>query len=157
MCNLKNINMKQSKLKSLKLLSRGFLKVPNDILEEIYSENAVARLHGKLFLCLLYHAYFADGMIKVGTLCIPCKRGEWVTTYRTIEEKTSISRGCVKTLLELLTNDGLITVRRFSRFTVITIVRYDDMMKTPLTFPPVLPGKPSAPVAARIYYPRLAD
>lgn len=149
--------MKQSKLKSLKLLSRGFLKVPNDILEEIYSDNAVARLHGKLFLCLLYHAYFADGMIKVGRLCIPCKRGEWVTTYRTIEEKTGIARSCVKTLLELLTNDGLITTRCFSRFTAITIVRYDEMMKAPLIFPPVSPGRPSAPVTTKVYYPRLAD
>lgn len=149
--------MKQSKLKSLKLLSKGFMKVPNYILEDIYSDNAVRRLRGKLFLCLLYHAYFADGIIRVSRLCIPCQRGEWVTTYRTIEEKTGIARSCVKSLLEQLTNDELITTRRFSRFTVITIIRYDDMMKAPILFPPVPSGKPSAPVAASIYYPRLAD
>lgn len=149
--------MKQSKIKSLKILSKGFLKVPNDVLEDIYSNNVITRLCGKLYLCLLYHAYFADGMITIGKLCVPCKRGEWVTTYRTIEEKTGISISCISMLLDILVNKGLITVRRFSRFTVITIVRYDDMMKIPLTFPPVLPGKPSAPVAARIYYPRLAD
>ncbi|MCD8137954.1 MAG: hypothetical protein LUH01_19180 [Parabacteroides gordonii] len=149
--------MKQSKIKSLKTLSKGFLKVPNDVLEKIYSKNVITRLCGKLYLCLLYHAYFADGMITVGRLSIPCKRGEWITTYRTIEEKTGISISCISMLLDILVNDGLITVRKFNRFTVITIVRYDDMMKAPILFPPVPSGKLSVPQVSRVYYPRLAD
>ena len=149
--------MKQSKIKSLKMLSKGFQKVPNDVLESIYSDNVIRRLCGKLYLCLLYHTSFADGMITVGKLCIPCKRGEWVTTYRTIEEKTGISLSCISSLLDILVNDGLISVRRFKRFTVITIIRYDDLTSPPPAFPPVPSGKPSAPVAASIYYPRLAD
>lgn len=149
--------MRQSKIKSLKAISKGFLKVPNDVLENIYSGNVVTRLCSKLYLCVLYHTYFADGMTTVGNLCIPCKRGEWVTTYRMIEEKTGISISCISSLLDILVNNELITVRRFVRFTVITITQYDDLMKTPVAFPPVPSGKPSAPVAASLYYPRLTD
>lgn len=147
--------MKQSKMKAIKLLSRGYLKVPNDVLENIYSDNTIARLCGKLYLCLLYHAYFSDGMITVGKLCIPCKRGEWVTTYRRIEEKTGISISCVSALLDILVNDDLITVKRFVRFTVITINRYDELMKAPSAFPPVPPSKSAASPTVGAYYPRL--
>ena len=147
--------MKQSKMNAPKIFAKGFLKVPNAVLENIYSDNPLTRLQGKLFLCLLHHAYFKIGMSTINSLYIPCRRGEWITTYRIIEEKTGISRCKLNMLLDLLANDGLITVKRFVRFTVITINRYDDLVSAPVALPPVLPAKTGTTVVPDILYNRL--
>lgn len=140
--------MKQSKFKALKLITGGFLKVPNYVLENIYSDNPVNNLLGKLYLCVLYHAYYADGVIMVNAMPIQCKRGEWITTFRHISNKTGIARSNVGALLELLEKNDLIIIRRFRRFTVITICNYDDLMKAPVAPPRSTPPKTRSQAAA---------
>lgn len=140
--------MKQSKFKALKLITGGFLKVPNYVLENIYSDNPVNIMLGKIYICSLYHAYYADGVIVVNAMPIQCIRGEWITTFRDISNKTGIARSNVGPLLEILVKNDLITTRKFHRFTVITINNYDDLMKAPAAPPRSTPPKTRSQTAA---------
>lgn len=140
--------MKQSKIKEVKAFTRGFLKVPNHVLESIYSDDLVNRMLGRIYLCALFHAYYSEGVIMVNKIAIPCHRGEWITTYRIIEEKTGISHSYIGGVLEILVKYDLITIRRFRRFTVITICNYDDLMKAPVAPPHSTPPKTRSQAAA---------
>lgn len=122
--------------------SKGFLKVPNVILGKIYSGQVYARWYGVLYLCLLYHASFRERDTAFNAQTVVCRRGEWVTSYRIIEEKTGIPRSCLRDLLETLVEDGLISIKRFARFTVITIIGYDSWFKIPVSPAPSPTGPP---------------
>lgn len=140
--------MKQSKIEDIKTITQGFLKVPNHVLEMIYSDDPINRLLGKLFLCVLFHAYYKDGAILVNKKILPCHCGEWVTTYSIIEKKTDIARCYIKSLLQVLVNEHLISTRKFHCFTVITISHYDDLMKAPVAPPRSTPPKTKSQTAA---------
>lgn len=116
--------------------SKGFLKVPNEVLGQIYSEQIVNRLCGLLYLCILFHAYFAEAYLVINSKSVLCKRGEWITTYRIIEEKTRIARSCISDLLDILTKEGKITVDKYGRFTCITVCGYNKLMQTSKPEPP---------------------
>ena len=126
----------------------GFLKVPNAILSKKYADTPYSRMYGELYTCLLYHANRHDEENTVNSYTIYGKRGEWITTYRTIEEKTQISRSRLKTLLDNMEADGVISVRRMRYFTIITIPGYDDWMKVPTAGsnpPPATPARQHLP------------
>lgn len=140
--------MKQAKIERVSVFTRGFLKVPNHVLEYIYSDDPIERMLGKLFLCILYHAYYSNGVVIVNKKSFPCHRGEWVTSFRIIEDKTGIPYHYVGSLLSIMETEHLITTRRFRRFTVITISGYDDLMKAPAAPPRSTPPKTRSQTAA---------
>ena len=130
------------------LFQWGFLKVPNVILSKKYADTPYSRSYGELYTCLLYHANRYDKENTVNSYTICGKRGEWITTYRTIDEKTQISRSRLKTLLDNMEADGVISVRRMRYFTIITITGYDDWMKVPTAGnnpPPATPVRKNLP------------
>lgn len=150
---IKQVIMKTTENKTLSFFSKGFTKVPNEILGKVYSEQPCARMYGFLYLCLLYHASFRDRDAMINAQTVPCRRGEWVTSYRIIEQKTNISRSCLRELLETLVEDGVISIRRFSRFTVITIIGYDSWFKIPVSSTPAPAGPPSPLRQGEVFIP----
>ncbi|WP_455637621.1 hypothetical protein [Parabacteroides sp.] len=145
--------MKTTENNAFSIHSKGFVKVPNVILGKIYSDQPYARLYGFLYLCLLYHASYRERDIKVNAQTVTCQCGEWVTSYRIIEQKTGISRGCLRDLLEAQVEDGLISIRRFVRFTVITIIGYGDWFKLPTSSTPAPNGPPPPLKQPRVFVP----
>ena len=123
--------MKQDDSLLFRLFTKGFLKVPNSILERMYAGNIDGYQYGLLYICLLFHANKRDKEVQIDSYTIPGKRGEWITTFRRIESKTSLSRWRLKVLLDQMVADGVIEVRHLRRFTVILLIGYDDWMKIP--------------------------
>lgn len=146
--------MEATENKGFSFYSKGFIKAPNVILEKMYSVQPYSRLYGFLYICLLYHASFRERDTTFNAQTVPCKRGEWVTSYRIIEQKTGISRSCLKELLEKQVEDGLISIERFARFTVITIIGYDGWFKIPIPSSPAPDDPPRLASQAEIHYPR---
>lgn len=105
-------------------------------MEQIYSDQLISQLCGRLYLCILHHAYFAEAYIIFKTKSVLCKRGEWITTYSIIAEKTKISRCYIGDLLDILTKEGKITVDKYGRFTCITVCGYNKLMQTSKPEPP---------------------
>lgn len=126
--------------------TKGFLKVPNEIIEMIYSEQSIDRLSGLLYLCILFHAYFAEAYIIVNLKSVFCKRGEWITTYSIIERKTRIRRNCIGGLLDILTKEGKITVDKYGRFTCITVCGYNKLMQASKPEPPPVSATEHEPI-----------
>ena len=83
-----------------------FLCVPNYWLDDFYSDEPERRNKARIYLCLLKHVYFADGEIVVNGQRMPCRKGEWVTTYRQLEQKTGVARTTISRLIKLLAEEG---------------------------------------------------
>lgn len=154
--------MKQSKNEGVRVFSRGYLKVPNLVLEYIYSDDPIERMMGKIFLCILHHAYYVDGVVIVNKKPYPCRRGEWITSFRIIGEKAEIPYRYVGGLLDIMEHKGLISTSRFRRFTLISICHYDDLSKMHITPPRSTPpkqGSGAAPIppSTRPEYERLGE
>lgn len=145
--------MKTTENNAFSFYSKGFVKVPNVILGKMYSGESYPRLYAFLYLCLLYHASFRERSLEVNAQTVVCHRGEWVTSYRIIEQKSNISRSCLKDLLEMMVEDGLISIQRFTRFTVIVIIGYDEWFKIPVSSPLLPAGPPDALREAKMFVP----
>lgn len=105
---------------------KGFLRVPNELLDDLYSDDPVLRKKARVYLCLLRHAFFVDGVITLSRKKIPCRRGEWITTLRQLEEKTEVPKTLVSRLLAKLADEGCIRVRRLGRFTQVQLLHFDE-------------------------------
>lgn len=100
---------------------KGFLKVPNYLLDDLYSDRPEVRNKARVHLYLLKHSYFVAGMIVVNGRKWFCQKGEWMTTYRELERKTQVSKSCIGDLLNKLVAEERIMVRRNGCFTFVRI------------------------------------
>lgn len=112
---------------------KGFLKVPNYLLDDLYSDRPEVRNKARVHLYLLKHSYFVAGMIVVNGRKWLCQKGEWVTTYRELERKTQVPKSCIGDLLNKLVEEERIVVRRNGCF---TFVRIQGMRVTEKAFRP---------------------
>ncbi len=106
---------------SMGSIRKGFLKVPQALLDDLYSRNDDTRCKALVYLCLLRHAYFVEGSCMLNGQRITCHKGEWITTYRELEEKTQVSKSRLKLLLETLAMEGKIMLHLNNRYTLIQI------------------------------------
>jgi hypothetical protein len=75
-----------------------------------------------VFLWLLMKAQFHDS-----TFCgVEVKRGQVVTTHAKIMQHNKMTKQEVRTAISNLKSTHAITIERYSRFIVITIVNYDE-------------------------------
>ena len=135
---------------------KGFLCVPNYWLDDFYSDDKA-----RIYLCLLKHVYFADGEIVVNGQRMPCRKGEWVTTYRQLEQKTGVARTTISRLIKLLAEEGNIRIRYDGHFTFVQFppegVPKDVPASDGKESPPAKPAKPRTPPAGRPNYNRFKD
>ena len=135
---------------------KGFLCVPNYWLDDFYSDEPERRNKARIYLCLLKHVYFADGEIVVNGQRMPCRKGEWVTTYRQLEQKTGVARTTISRLIKLLAEEGNIRVRNDGHFTFVQFppagVPKDIPASDGKEPPPAKPAKPRTPPASRPNY-----
>lgn len=104
----------------------GFLRVPNFLMDDFYSENPVKRSKASVYLCFLKHLYFVDGVIVVENRRISCRKGEWITTIRELEQKTGIPKTTIGRVLRRLEEEGDFEIRREGRFTFVRSLRMEE-------------------------------
>ena len=96
----------------------GFIKIHRKILEWEWWENHNTLI---LFLYCLLAANWKDGKFEGHTI----KRGQFVTSYPTLAKKTKLSVRNVRTALKHLISTGCLTVKSYSKFSVVTVINYD--------------------------------
>lgn len=101
----------------------GFLRVPHFLLDDLYSDDPVRRSKAGVYLCLLRHLYFADGVVVLNRRRMTCRKGEWITTLRQLEQKTGIPRTTIGRVLKRLEEEGDFEIRHEGRFTFVRSLR----------------------------------
>lgn len=101
----------------------GFLRVPHFLLDDLYSDDPVRRSKAGVYLCFLKHVYFADGVVIVNRRRMTCRKGEWITTVRQLEQKTGIPRTTIGRVLKRLEEEGDFEIRHEGRFTFVRSLR----------------------------------
>ena len=79
----------------------------------------------RVFLHCLLMANFTDGRFEGK----PVNRGQFVTSLPSLAKQTSLSIQQVRTALDHLKSTGEITDKAYSKYRVITVVKYDDYQK----------------------------
>ena len=79
----------------------------------------------RVFLHCLLMANFTDGRFEGK----PVNRGQFVTSLPNLAKQTSLSIQQVRTALDHLKSTGEITDKAYSKYRVITVVKYDDYQK----------------------------
>ncbi len=103
----------------------GFLRVPHFLLDDLYSDDPVRRSKAGVYLCFLRHVYFADGVVVVNRRRMTCRKGEWITTVRQLEQKTGIPRTTIGRVLKRLEEEGDFEIRHEGRFTFVRLLRIE--------------------------------
>lgn len=96
----------------------GYVKVDRKMLESDLIHEPVTFT---VFMYLLLSANYRDGEYSGQQVA----RGEAVTSYSSISEAIGITERQARYALAKLTKSGRVTIRRYSKFSVVTILNYD--------------------------------
>jgi len=100
-------------------MNNGFIKLHRRITEwEWYQDTNTFML----FIHLLFKANYKDSRFQGK----PVKRGQLITGRITLSEETGISQQSIRTCLSRLVKSGEITTQPTNRFTLVTIVNYNN-------------------------------
>lgn len=80
----------------------------------------------KAWLDLLLTANIEDKKFMIKSQMITCKRGQLAVSQKTLEQRWKWSRNQVRHFLELLENDGMITIESNHLTSIITICNYRE-------------------------------
>ena len=83
----------------------------------------------RVFIHILINANISNNDFELLTV----KRGQLITSVKTLSEQLDISQQNVRTALKHLTLTGEIKVETYSRYSIITIQNYEEYQKTPIT------------------------
>jgi DNA-binding transcriptional regulator YhcF (GntR family) len=81
----------------------------------------------KLWLFVILSANWKQSRAVVGGEVVTIERGEVLTSYRALAEKTGATVQQVKTFLKLCESDGMIAVKSNTAATRITVLNYKDL------------------------------
>lgn len=77
------------------------------------------------WIYLLMEANHSKAKVPIGNQIVTVERGQRLTSILTLSDLFNWSRFKVKTFLDLLESDGMLEVKKTSKYTLITIVNYD--------------------------------
>ena len=101
----------------------GWIKLPREIQDHwIWSDSR--RL--KMWIKLLFMAKWTNDRVNVGNSFIELRRGQILTTLRTLKNQLDCSRGTVSDFLKVLEEGGMIEKEVTPKYTIITILDYDN-------------------------------
>ncbi len=78
------------------------------------------------WIYLLMEANHSKAKVPIGNQIVTVERGQRLTSILTLSDLFNWSRFKVKTFLDLLESDGMLEVKTTSKYTLITIVNYDN-------------------------------
>lgn len=99
----------------------GFATIDRGIRGWRYWTNALLR---GFWLYLIIEANWKDGWMKGGSVKVP--RGSLLTSFDKLAEENNISRNTVRKFLDILQEEGQITVESTHKYTLITVLKYDE-------------------------------
>jgi len=79
-----------------------------------------------LWATILLHANFSEKKIIVNNETITIKKGQFLTSLNRLAEKTRINRATVNRILKWLKNETMIETQTTNKFTLITVLNYED-------------------------------
>ena len=101
------------------MLKKGFVKIDRKITSwRWYQDNNTFRV----FFHLIITANYEDGEFETLTI----KRGQRVTSYKSLADETGLSVQNVRTAINHLKSTGEITVNSHAKFSIITIKNYNQ-------------------------------
>ena len=103
-------------------MNAGFILLYRQITEWEWYQNPNTF---RVFLHCLLKANFTDGRFEGITV----NRGQFVTSLPTLSKQTRLTIQQVRTALDHLKSTGEITDKAYSKFRVITVVKYDEYQK----------------------------
>ncbi|MEO4499747.1 DnaD domain-containing protein, partial [Staphylococcus aureus] len=77
------------------------------------------------WIYLLMEANHSKAKVPIGNQIVTVERGQRLTSILTLSDLFNWSRFKVKTFLDLLESDGMLEVKKTSKYALITIVNYD--------------------------------
>lgn len=101
------------------MIKSGFVKLPRSLLDWRWYHNANAKA---VFIHLLLKANFCEAEFENITI----KRGQLVTSRKQLSSELNISEQSIRTALKNLKSTNDITIDTTSKYSIITIVKYDD-------------------------------
>jgi len=102
---------------------KGYVKVYRDIRNHwLWKDKPFSK--GQAWIDLLMMVNHKDKKLVIDNGVYICKRGTTVTSLRKLAEQWGWSTGKTDRFLKLLKSDGMITEKRNSRRTVVTVVNY---------------------------------
>lgn len=103
----------------------GWISLNRSIQEHwIYAEERTFSKY-EAWLDLLFMVNHAPGKAPIGNQIIDVDRGQRVTSIKKLAEHWSWSRSKVNSFLKMLQSDGMIDFKTTSKYTLVTIVKYD--------------------------------
>lgn len=108
---------------------KGYLQVPNSVLDELFCKDTIERQRSLLYLCILKHAFFRNGSMKVNKYRYVCQQNEWLTTCSELSQLTGVKRSVVHRLLEQLQEKRYIEMSCNKRFTSIRLTETAPMVR----------------------------
>lgn len=119
---------------------QGWIKLDRNILKWGWYTNGNTF---RVFLHLLLTANIEDSEFDGKTI----RRGEVVTSYSKIAPTLKLSYEEVRTAFCHLKSTGEITITRYSKYIVVTIVNYNEYQSTPTQNPAISPNQ--SPIKAQ--------
>ena len=98
--------------------NQGFIKLHRNVIDWEWVGDAQVF---KFFFLVCVLANYKEGRFQGRTI----KRGQLVTSYRRLAELISMSQSTIERCIKCLTSTGEIEVESFSKYTIITICKYD--------------------------------
>lgn len=107
-------------------LRGSYLRIPRKVINRMLIGTPAERQVGWLHFSLISLSFHTDGFVYLtGKRKVPCAKGEYVGSYRDLEELTGISRCTIGRLLQQLADECLIEVTRMKGGTRIRVCGYD--------------------------------
>jgi len=100
-----------------------WIKLHRSVIDwEWYSDANVMRLFIHLLLVSNHDDNFVNGILV--------KRGQKLTSYKSISRETGLSNQQARTAVSKLKSTGEITIKTFNKFSIIQIVNYDKFQSS---------------------------
>lgn len=102
----------------------GFIKVARGLRDwQWYSKRNMVAIWIELLLTAAFSDYYQDGILV--------KRGQVITGRKKLAEKLNISEQEIRSCLDRLKSTNEITIKTTNKYSVITIVKYDEYQGKP--------------------------
>ena len=101
----------------------GWIKLHRSLLDHFVAQDGDMFL---LWVRMLLMANHKDNKFPVGNKIIEVKRGQLMTSRKTLSEKTGIQESKIERILKLLKSEHQIEQQSFSKFRLISITNYES-------------------------------
>lgn len=102
----------------------GWVKIHRKLLENaLWLDKPYSK--GQAWIDLILHANHKDGKILIGSALTPIKKGSFITSDIKLSNRWGWSRGKVRSFIEMLEREKMITRDTTTKYTALSIINYE--------------------------------